>query len=832
MIADRIKEREGRRQLADPAAVALAVSRVLTLFLAVGLISLAAEPASAASPETQISNPEWSILLTSFGYADILLDDAGPNPDRELLSGEWGAAIGYTYDSGVGPMTRLPIWLEPMFVFPDWITNSDFAITIAFRSTGNVNGDGFTIYESEVANSEVRVHIFYEFLDSGTGIKQGTEPASSLGVGSAVDSSRYILRQTYEITNISGVTLTNVNLYQFLHGLNSTSAVYDNRFYGGPFGEYQYDIFEKGESFDLVSELFFEDIVTFHMSWEPTAWEVGHYGKLSVDDHVIGKPSVGVHHSVEADALDGTDLFAPPTPDNLWVSGAQRQLLPDLAPGESTTIDVLLSINAGVVSASGIESFVAFVNPGSNSTQQSFLRVVNTADTPTDVDIEAFDDSGFPAPGGIVETTLDAFASIQLTARDLEEGNAAKGIIGSLGDGAGKWQLAVRPSESIKVMSLIRTPDGFLTSVNDVVPKGSPNEIYFANPASNQNQQSFLRFTNQSDVAGSVLLSGVDDNGNSAPGTDITFMLGPRESKQLTSRDVENGNGSKDLSGALGDGSGKWHLTATSDIDLEVMSLIRTPDGFLTNISGVAPTDVAQVHRIYYANPASETGQATLIRVVNITTSTGTVAISGIDDNGAPAPGGTVQFELGPREAKQLLTTDLENGNASKGLIGTLGDGAGKWQLTVTADMDIAVMNLIRTADGFLTNLSQVAPKSTPNTTEVYLLNPGSNTDQRSLLRIVNTTGTPGIVTITGADDNGDAAPGGPVSFPIGVNRGLVLTAQDIENGNASKGLSGALGDGAGKWHLTVESTVDVAVMSLLDTPNGFITNLSRPSGS
>ncbi len=530
--------------------------------------------------------------------------------------------------------------------------------------------------------------------------------------------------------------------------------------------------------------------------------------------------------------MDGTDLFAPPTPDNLWVSGAQRQLLPDLAPGESTTIDVLLSINAGVVSASGIESFVAFVNPGSNSTQQSFLRVVNTADTPTDVDIEAFDDSGFPAPGGIVETTLDAFASIQLTARDLEEGNAAKGIIGSLGDGAGKWQLAVRPSESIKVMSLIRTPDGFLTSVNDVVPKGSPNEIYFANPASNQNQQSFLRFTNQSDVAGSVLLSGVDDNGNSAPGTDITFMLGPRESKQLTSRDVENGNGSKDLSGALGDGSGKWHLTATSDIDLEVMSLIRTPDGFLTNISGVAPTDVAQVHRIYYANPASETGQATLIRVVNITTSTGTVTISGIDDNGASAPGGTVQFELGPREAKQLLTTDLENGNASKGLIGTLGDGAGKWQLTVTADMDIAVMNLIRTADGFLTNLSQVAPKSTPNTTEVYLLNPGSNTDQRSLLRIVNTTGTPGIVTITGADDNGDAAPGGPVSFPIGVNRGLVLTAQDIENGNASKGLSGALGDGAGKWHLTVESTVDVAVMSLLDTPNGFITNLSRPSGS
>ena len=476
----------------------------------------------------------------------------------------------------------------------------------------------------------------------------------------------------------------------------------------------------------------------------------------------------------------------------------------------------------------GCVGFATFVNPGSNSTQQSFLRFVSKAATPTNITIQAFDDDGFAAPGGTVEATLDPFASLQLTSQDLEQGNAAKGMSGSLGDGTGKWQLEVRSNTDIEVMSMIRTPDGFLTSVSDVVPKNSPNEIYFANPASNQNQQSFLRFTNQSDVGGFVTLSGVDDNGNPAPGTDVTFTLFAKESKQLNSRDIENGNSSKGLSGALGDGSGKWHLTATSDVDLEVMSLIRTPDGFLTNLSGVVPTDT-QNHRIYYANPASETGQVTFIRIVNSTASTGTVTISGIDDNGDAAPGGVVQFQLGPLQAKQLLAADLENGNADKGLTGALGKGAGKWQLTVTADMDIAVMNLIRTADGFLTNLSQVAPKSILNTTEVYLLNPGSNTNQRSLLRVVNTTGTPGTVAIRGVDDNGKAASGGSVSFQIAANRGLVLTAQDIENGNASKGLSGPLGDGVGKWHLTLESTVEIAVMSLLDTPNGFITNLSRP---
>ena len=476
---------------------------------------------------------------------------------------------------------------------------------------------------------------------------------------------------------------------------------------------------------------------------------------------------------------------------------------------------------------------VTFVNPGSNSNQQSFLRFVNKAATPTDIEIDAFDDDGFAAPGGIVSTTLGPLASLQLTAQDLEQGNSAKGLFGSLGDGTGKWQLGVRANGRIEVLSLIRTPDGFLTSVNDVVPKAgtTTNEIFFANPASNPNQQSFLRFINQSDASGSVTLSGVDDSGNPAPGTSISFTLLARESKQLNSGDYENGNGSKGLSGALGDGSGKWHLTATSDVELEVMSLIRTPDGFLTNLSGVAPSDASQNHQIYYANPASETGQVTFLRIVNKTTGTARVTIDGIDDNGAAAPGGVVELQLGPLEAKQLLASDLENGNTGKGLTGALGDGAGKWQLIVTADVDIAVMNLIRTADGFLTNLSQVAPKSAANTTEVYLLNPASNTNQRSLLRVVNTTDTPGTVTITGADDNGNAAPGGQVSFQIGANDGLLLTAQDLENGNASMGLTGAFGDGAGKWHLTVESTVAIAVMSLLDTPNGFITNLSRPTG-
>ena len=54
-----------------------------------------------------------------------------------------------------------------------------------------------------------------------------------------------------------------------------------------------------------------------------------------------------------------------------------------------------------------------------------------------------------------------------------------------------------------------------------------------------------------------------------------------------------------------------------------------------------------------------------------------------------------------------------------------------------------------------------------------------------------------------------------------------MITAQDLENGNSALGLSGSLGDGTGKWRLQINSDIELEVQSLLDTPNGFITNLS-----
>ena len=51
------------------------------------------------------------------------------------------------------------------------------------------------------------------------------------------------------------------------------------------------------------------------------------------------------------------------------------------------------------------------------------------------------------------------------------------------------------------------------------------------------------------------------------------------------------------------------------------------------------------------------------------------------------------------------------------------------------------------------------------------------------------------------------------------------MGAWDLESG--AEGLDGALGDGAGKWQLMIESDSPVAAMSLLRSPTGHLTNLS-----
>ena len=79
-----------------------------------------------------------------------------------------------------------------------------------------------------------------------------------------------------------------------------------------------------------------------------------------------------------------------------------------------------------------------------------------------------------------------------------------------------------------------------------------------------------------------------------------------------------------------------------------------------------------------------------------------------------------------------------------------------------------------------------------------------------------------------GVDGDG-ASPGTEVAVRVPARASRTLSAQALEAGGA--GFDGALGNGAGKWRLTVRADRPILAMSLLSSPTGHLSNLSTAPG-
>jgi len=335
-----------------PAAAALAVA-VLTGF---------SGQVSAQTTTLVLANPNWNITLTDYGYADFLLDNTPGFEGREYLSGEWGAAVGYTTgETAVGPK-----WLDPQWMYPDWPTLSPFHVVSPIALTGALNADGLPVAQSIIANNDLQITLHYEMLDTVTGTPMGVTPASATATGATLLSSRYVLKQTYTIKNISAATVSNIQFFQLLHGLQSQRGLYDNRTYAGQLSEFRYDVTQAGVDAWAVgagsSSAGLEDFIGFHASTAPSGYEIGYYGieGNGIDNHSIGKPTDGVHLSIENNwqtepylSRLGTDVFTPP---QRWIAGAQRWNLGNLAANASASHDVLLSVRTGTKVVAGTGS--------------------------------------------------------------------------------------------------------------------------------------------------------------------------------------------------------------------------------------------------------------------------------------------------------------------------------------------------------------------------------------------------------------------------------------------------------------------------------------------
>ena len=200
----------------------------------------------------------------------------------------------------------------------------------------------------------------------------------------------------------------------------------------------------------------------------------------------------------------------------------------------------------------------------------------------------------------------------------------------------------------------------------------------------------------------------------------------------LNSTDLEDGNSRKGLSGGVGDGEGDWRLELTTNLDIEPLAYIRTSDGFLTSMHDVVQPEVVVRfsafefddmvrYRVPFFNPGSNTDKVSRLRLVNPSSTEVVVSIRGLDDTGAAPPGGSVHVTLPADAARTITAQALEQGDP--GIDGRFGDGAGKWQLFVSAEdtshglsRPLQVVNLLHSrGSGNLANLSSIGPDNDPN---------------------------------------------------------------------------------------------------------------------
>ena len=191
------------------------------------------------------------------------------------------------------------------------------------------------------------------------------------------------------------------------------------------------------------------------------------------------------------------------------------------------------------------------------NSREGFVRIVNESEDSGSVRVFAFDDGGHaPDP---IEIPLAAGQVVHFNSKDLESGNAGKGIKGGVGAPVqGDWRLDVESGLPVRVLAFVRTTDGFLTAMHDVLPRNDQGQLvaHTFNPGSNMNQASTLRLVNAGANDESLSIDGVDDQGNDAGPVTLTLSAG--ECRTLSAFDLENG--AQGLIGTLGDGSGKWRL--------------------------------------------------------------------------------------------------------------------------------------------------------------------------------------------------------------------------------------------------------------------------------
>ena len=387
---------------------------------------------------------------------------------------------------------------------------------------------------------------------------------------------------------------------------------------------------------------------------------------------------------------------------------------------------------------------IPFFPSVSDAFLDGFARVINHSAEAGEVRIEAFGDEG--ESYGSVVLSVGARATATITSNDLETGNTAMGLSGTLRPGQGAWRLQLSSESEIEVLAYVATLDGFLTAMHDTIPnEGRKHHVAIFNPSGDAAHVSSLRLVNPGQEAARVLIVGVGDDGAS-PGGEVTTTIPAGATRTITASELESGG--EGLEGSLGHGAGMWRLVVESQQPIIAMNLLSTPTGHISNLSTVPANETGGVHLVPLLSAVSDArGRQGFVRIINRSDVSGEVRIDAFDDTGWGFQPLTLSVDA--NETVQLSSDDLEFGNPGMGLRVGTGAGQGDWRLELTSGLDIRVLSYVRAADGVVAAMHDMAPLR-DGRYRVATLNPGSNPDQQSLLRLVNPDEDAAEVTVTG----------------------------------------------------------------------------------
>ena len=339
--------------------------------------------------------------------------------------------------------------------------------------------------------------------------------------------------------------------------------------------------------------------------------------------------------------------------------------------------------------------------------------------------------------------------------------------------------------------------------------------------ASSEGHAGLVRIESRSSRSGEVRVVAVDDAGQRVEAGRLTLGAGAVVEFEMAA--LESGDALLGLEGT-GPGEGDWRLELSTDLDIEARAYARS-EGFVTALHDAAL--VTGEVELPLFHPGGEARPRSVLRLANARGEPAAVSVRGVDDAGRAA--GPVTAELGPWEARGYAASELESGSAA-GLTGSLGDGDGRWRLTLSADRGSAYATNLLLDGSVLSSVPGSMSRGSGGLHRVPLFPPASDgAGRRGVVRVVNRSAASAEVSIDAFDATDRAYE--RLELTLAGEASGQFDSSDLEQGNAEEGLEGSTGPGEGDWWLELSSESDIEVLSYVDTASGPLSALRGTSG-